>query len=134
MWCPEISFPRILCIGLVPYPEEVYGIVSHLIISMSFYITFKKKILACGWVTRGSYMGHIRIALWVSGSTNVIHFQPWMRSLVAILPSFPALTDLSQGYLCFLFLILNANHHSFWNGSEIVLVLEYQVNPKNLIY
>ena len=79
-------------------------------------------------------MGHIRIALWVSGSTNVIHFQPWMRSLVAILPPFPALTDLSQGYLCFLFLILNANHHSFWNGSEIVLVLEYQVNPKNLIY
>ena len=31
------------------------------------------------WVTRGSYVGHIRIALWVSGSsgsTSVTHYQP----------------------------------------------------------
>ena len=31
------------------------------------------------WVTRGSYVGHIQIALWVSGSsgsTGVTHFQP----------------------------------------------------------
>ena len=32
------------------------------------------------WVTRGSYLGHIRIALWVTGSsgwsTSVTHFQP----------------------------------------------------------
>ena len=31
------------------------------------------------WVTSGSYVGHIRIALWVSGSsgsTGVTHFQP----------------------------------------------------------
>ena len=32
------------------------------------------------WVTRRSYVGHIRIALWVSessGSASVTHFQPW---------------------------------------------------------
>ena len=32
------------------------------------------------WVTSGSYMGHIRIVLWISGSsgsTGVTHFQPW---------------------------------------------------------
>ena len=31
------------------------------------------------WVTSGSYVGHIRIVLWVSGSnesTRVTHFQP----------------------------------------------------------
>ena len=60
--------------GPVLYPKEIYGIVLYLIFSMSFYITFKKKTLACG-----SYVGHIRIALWVSGSsgsTGVTHFQP----------------------------------------------------------
>ena len=33
------------------------------------------------WVTRGSYVGYIQIALWVSGSsgsTGVTHFQPWL--------------------------------------------------------
>ena len=32
------------------------------------------------WVTRGSDVDHIRIALWVSGSsgsTGMTHFQPW---------------------------------------------------------
>ena len=60
-WCPEISFSRILCVGPVLYPVEIYSIVSHLIFSMSFYITFKKKTLACG-----SYVGHIPIAQWVN--------------------------------------------------------------------
>ena len=30
------------------YPEEINGIVSYLIFSMAFYITSKKKTLACG--------------------------------------------------------------------------------------
>ena len=32
------------------------------------------------WVISGSFVGHIQIALWVSGSsgsTSVTHFQPW---------------------------------------------------------
>ena len=32
------------------------------------------------WVTSGSYVGHIRIVLWVSGSngsTGATHCQPW---------------------------------------------------------
>ena len=96
MWCPEISFPRILCVGPVLYPKEIYGIVF---VSMSLYITFKKKLGGLQppqlcikeltvikdwyltknftmWVTRGSYVGHIRIALWVSKSTCVTNFQP----------------------------------------------------------
>ena len=46
---------------------------------MSFYITFKKKTLACGsqvghmWVTSGLLSGS-------SGSTGVTHFQPWPKS------------------------------------------------------
>ena len=31
------------------------------------------------WVTSGSLAGHIRIALWVSGSTSVTHFQPCFK-------------------------------------------------------
>ena len=35
------------------------------------------------WVTRESYVGHIQIILWVSGSngsTGMTHFQPWFRA------------------------------------------------------
>ena len=59
----------------VLHPKEIYGIVLYLIFSMSFYITFKKKTLACGsqvghmWVTSGLLSGS-------SGSTGVTHFQP----------------------------------------------------------
>ena len=59
--------------GPLLYPEEIYGIVSYLIFSIS---TFKKKTLACGsqeghtWVTSGLLSGS-------SGLTGVIHFQPW---------------------------------------------------------
>ena len=45
--------------------------ISFWFFSMSFYITFKKKTLACGWQE-----GHIQIALWVSGSASVTHFLP----------------------------------------------------------
>ena len=40
--------------------------------------TFKKENFNM-WVTSGSFLGHIRIALWVSGSngsTGMTHFQP----------------------------------------------------------
>ena len=87
MWCPEISFSRILCKGPVLYPEEIYDIVSYLIsVSMSFYITFKKKTLACGsqeghmWVTSGH--------LWVSGSPSVTR-DPLSTLLPAIMRSGP---------------------------------------------
>ena len=43
--------------GPVLYPKEIYGIVLYLIFYMSFYITFKKKTLACG-----SQVGH----MWVT--------------------------------------------------------------------
>ena len=52
MWCSEISFSRIPCVGPVLYPEEVYGIVSYLIFSISFYITFKRKL---------QHLGHKRV-------------------------------------------------------------------------
>ena len=31
-------------------------------------------------VTSESYVGHIRIVLWVSGSTGMTHFQPWIQT------------------------------------------------------
>ena len=70
MWCLEILFPRILCIGPVLYPEEIYDIVSHLIFSMSFYTTFKKKTLACRsqeghmWVTSRLLCGSVGQQVW----------------------------------------------------------------------
>ena len=65
MWCPEILFLRILCVGPVLYPEEIYSIVSYLIFSMSLYITFIKKTLACVlqvghlWVMSGLLCGPV---------------------------------------------------------------------------
>ena len=44
------------------YKSEIFHVLS---------ITFKEKTSACG-----SQVGHIQIALWVSGSTGVTHFQP----------------------------------------------------------
>ena len=45
------------------------------------YLTlFLKRKLISMWVTSGSDVGHIWIAVWVSGSsgsTGVTHFQPW---------------------------------------------------------
>ena len=49
--------------GPVLYPKEIYDIVLYLIFSRSFYITFKKKTLACEsqeghmWVTSGLLCG-----------------------------------------------------------------------------
>ena len=65
-----------MCIGPVLYPEEVYGIVSYNYdLSTLFYITFKKKTLACE-----SQEGHMwvtsRLLSGSSGSTGVTHFQP----------------------------------------------------------
>ena len=84
MWCPEISFSRIPCMGPVLYPKKFHGIVSYLIYSMSFYITFKKKTLACG-----SQEGHVwitsRLLSGSSGSTSVTHFQPWCNLLLQTL-------------------------------------------------
>ena len=58
--------------------EEIYGNASlfhvrtsELIFSCHFALIFIKKTSPCG-----SYMGHIQIAAWVSGSTSVTHFQP----------------------------------------------------------
>ena len=51
--------------GPVLYSDEVYDTVSYLIISMSFYITFKNITLACGsqegqmWVTSGLLCGSV---------------------------------------------------------------------------
>ena len=65
MWWPEISFSRILCMGPVLYPKEIYGIVLYQILSMWYYITFKKKTLTCGsqvshmWVKSGLLCGSV---------------------------------------------------------------------------
>ena len=52
--------------GLVLYPEEIYGIQCFISdFSMSFYITFKKRTLACGsqeghmWVISGLLCGSV---------------------------------------------------------------------------
>ena len=64
---------------MVLYPaknEEIYGIVPYQKFSCHVTLLFM-------WVTSGSYVGHIRIVLWVSGSngsTGVTHFQPWCKS------------------------------------------------------
>ena len=42
--------------------EEIYRIVPYQKCFMSCYITFKRKTSTCG-----SYVGHIRIVLWVMG-------------------------------------------------------------------
>ena len=76
-----VSKDFILCKGPVLYPaknEEIYGIniAPYQNFFMSCYLTFKNFNM---WVTSGSYVGHIRIVLWVSGSngsTGVTHFQP----------------------------------------------------------
>ena len=87
MWYSEISLSRILCVGPVLYPKEIYGIVSYLIFSMSFYITFKKKTLACGsqeghmWVTSGLLCGSVGQ---VGGSASVTHFQPCYQPAVLV--------------------------------------------------
>ena len=75
MWCPEISFPRILCVRPVLYPEETLW---HCFISDFFHVILDSLLKEnfSIWVTRGSYVGHIRIALWVSGSTGVPTFNP----------------------------------------------------------
>ena len=51
MWCPKISFSRILCMRPVLYPaknEEICDMVSYLL----FYITLKNFSM---WVTSGLY-------------------------------------------------------------------------------
>ena len=83
--CPKISSTRSLHKGSVLYPaknEEIYGTVHVLYQKFSCHVTlatFKKEnFKMC--VTSGSYVGHIWIVLWVSGSnssTGVTHFQPW---------------------------------------------------------
>ena len=58
--------------------KSMIGIVPYQKLFMSCYITFKKKTSTCGSQV-GSYVGHIRIVLWVSGlngSTGLTHFQP----------------------------------------------------------
>ena len=55
--------------------EEIYGIVSYQKFSDHATLLYKKIKM---WVTSGSYVGHIWIVLWVSGSnglTGVTHFQ-----------------------------------------------------------
>ena len=73
----EISFSRILCMGPVPYPKEVYVYIWYCFIydlSMLFYITFKKKTWASG-----SQEGHMWVtSRLLSGSTGVTHFQSWL--------------------------------------------------------
>ena len=59
--------------------EEIYGIAPYQKFFMSCYISYFKKENFSMWVTSGSYVGHIQIVLWVSGSngsTGVTHFQP----------------------------------------------------------
>ena len=60
--------------------EEIYGIVPYQNFSCHVTLATLKKNFNM-WVTSGSYVGHIRIVLWVSGSngsTGVTHFQPWL--------------------------------------------------------
>ena len=49
--------------------------------------TFKKKTSTCGSQVGHNYVGHIRIVLWVSGSTGVTHFQPWSSACMHGVPS-----------------------------------------------
>ena len=60
---------QVVC-ALVLYPAknvETYGIFSYIKDSSCHvtFVTFKKKTSTCG-----SYVGHIRIVLWVSGSKD----------------------------------------------------------------
>ena len=53
------------------------------------------------WITRGSYLGHIRIVLWVSGSGGLIgvtHFQPWYVGTVHI----------THGRCCYVYLSMES--------------------------
>ena len=93
MWCSEVLFSRILCVVPVLYSEETYGIVSYLIFSMSFYITFKKRTLACGsqvgnlWVTSGLLCGSV--GQWVNMcdplSTLMLNVGIWYSIIIGYL-------------------------------------------------
>ena len=66
------------------FAASCFWILEYQLVSMSFYIIFKKRKPQHVGHTSGSYVGHIQIALWVSksgGSTGVTHFQPWYISL-----------------------------------------------------
>ena len=84
MWCPEISISRILCMGLVLYPEESMALL-HSWFSMSFYITSKKKTLACGsqeghmWVTSGllyGSLGQVGQQVWPTFNPDKVYIKP----------------------------------------------------------
>ena len=75
MWCPEILFSRSPCMGPVLYPPRMKKSMALFYIRI-FPCHFALLYLSM-WVISGSYVGHILIALWVSGSTGVTHFQPW---------------------------------------------------------
>ena len=104
------DFNSSLCKGLVLYSaknEEMYGIVPYQKIFRSCYITFKKENFNM-WVTSGSYVGHIRIVLWVSGSsgsTGVTHFQPcfwlccWDHNLLSLLHEGLLNSECPSGYV-----------------------------------
>ena len=91
--------------GPVPYPKEIYGIVSYLIFSMLFYITFKMKTLACGsqvshmWVrTSGLLCGSVGQ---VDQQAGMTHFQPWFASVNFIkLIASRGMTPLEISYAC----------------------------------
>ena len=82
IWCPKITNTQEFCAWgcSVSWRNLWYYFIYDF--SMSFYIIFKKNFSM--WVTRGSYMGPIQIALWVTGSsvsTSVTHFQPWLACM-----------------------------------------------------
>ena len=56
--------------GPVLYPEEISGIVLCLV-----FMSFLKENFSM-WVSIGSLVGYILIALWVSESTGVTHLNP----------------------------------------------------------
>ena len=75
MWCLKILSSKSLCKGPVLYPakkEEIHGIVPYqkfFHVMLATLATFKKENFNI-WVTSGSYVGHIRVALWLSGSNG----------------------------------------------------------------
>ena len=71
LWCPDISFSRIPCMGPVLYPaknEEIHSLISYPIFPCHFILLLRRNLHHV--VASGLLCG--------SKCTGATHFQPWV--------------------------------------------------------
>ena len=105
MWCPEILFSRILYMGPVLYPKEIYGIVSYLIFPCKFTLLLKKL-----W-----HVGHKRI---ICGSHPDCYVGQWVNKCNPLSTLLSSATSHSQHF-----------NETFLNGQSFCLLILYFCTP-----